>query len=437
MSLVQQRERRSNAGNRMRALLDKEADMEELFEMGESDDEAFSEIDEAVDTVDSDFDLDESEGEAEQEQLAEEEEKQIRISERQNKRQQQILQKTTRAPAISKTQSVKVNKSGRPSKKQQQETARQHSLDLSSRQSLRTKTILNRMQVEEQLRESEFKKALLPKRIRPEVRHMTQEELLAEAAITEEENRASLEQWQQKEADRQAKAKIKVKRGIQGPFVRYHSITDGPKQLVQPRKLLMIMDDQDGKLTQVDMTDPALLDYHYRRDVEDSGIATKNLITFFPNDDNNTNDMLQHIKTDGLTDRELDRLDRVPQLASWADRSPRFIKPLPCPITGKEARYREPVTYTPYATAQAYENIKHCLGHNYIWSTSMGIYTGTEMDSQGADGVPEGWDRMMLGKRPGEDDWLAPFPPWMAKDISHSNQQESSKPTRKKHRQRT
>ncbi|ORZ25683.1 YL1 nuclear protein-domain-containing protein [Absidia repens] len=472
MSFVQQREKRANAGSRMRALLDKEADMEELFELDESEDEAFSGVDdEQVDTVDSDFDMDESEGEAEQEQLAEEEEKRIQRAERQAKRpnirQQQFLQKSSvsQVPATSHTAlPTTANKPGRPTKKKQH-NKQQQSADLSSRQSLRTKTILNRMHVEEQIRESESKKARLPKRIRPEVRHLTQEELLAEAAITEEENRVSLEQWQQKEAERQAKAKVKVKRGIQGPFIRYHSFTDGAtKERPQQRKLVMIMDGDHGNTTQVDITDPMVLDFHYRRDVQECDISAKNLITFFPGDDpaiqkatagddNATSDdygddletnKLKHVKTEGLTDRELDRLDRIPQLASWADRSARTIKPLPCPITGKEARYREPMTHTPYSDAPSYSNIIDCMNHRYIWSPSLGLYIGNEFDKQGAEGVPDGWERMIEGKRPEEDDWNKPFPQWMATASKESSpplieeqQQNDTKPTRRRQRQRT
>ncbi|KAI8086292.1 YL1 nuclear protein-domain-containing protein [Halteromyces radiatus] len=430
MSFVQQREKRANAGSRMRALLDQEADMEELFELDESEDEAFSETEEeVVDTIDSDFDLEESEGEEEQEQLAQEEEKLIRQEERQARRPQpQFLQKPTKTmipkPTISAHDRI-IKKVGRPSKKQQTKT--QQSTDFSGRQSLRTKTILNRMQIEEQLRENEFKKALLPKRSRPKEHRLTQEELLAEAAITEGENLASLEQWQQKEAERQAKAKVKVKRGIEGPFIRYHSFTEGNKEeRPKRRKLVMIMDDKDGNTTQMDIVDPVALEFQYRRDVEECDLATRNLITFFQHDDNEANNMMDdqnkmtknkllHINTEGLTDRELDRLDRIPSLASWADRTPRTIKPLPCPISGKEARYREPMTSTPYSNAISYTKIIDCLKHNYIWSPSLGIYTSNEADSKGAEGVPEGWERMVLGKQSTmEQDWEAPFPSWLA-----------------------
>lgn len=43
MSFVQERERRANAGSRMRALLNQEIDMEELFEYNEAEeDQEFS-----------------------------------------------------------------------------------------------------------------------------------------------------------------------------------------------------------------------------------------------------------------------------------------------------------------------------------------------------------------------------------------------------------
>ncbi|CAO3629330.1 unnamed protein product [Cunninghamella echinulata] len=351
------------------------------------------------------------------------------------------------------------------------------------RQSFRTKTVLNRILVEEQIRENELRKALIPKRLRPLKKQFTQEELLAEAAKTEEENRASLLQWQQKEAERQEKSKIQVKRGIEGPFIRYHSFTDGsindrPKQ----KKLIMLTDDGDdggddddddghekdmdedheSKVKQIEITDPMALDHQYQLNVLESNIESRNLITFFSsspenkddpiqqqqpssntnhinnneNNENHTKDndndndhhkeiprnKLKHINTNGLTDREIDKLDIIPALASWIEKTPRAIKPIPCPITGKEARYRDPITTTPYATKEAYTIIQGCLQHKYIWSPSLGIYVGNEQDSKGALGVLDGWDRMIKGKKEGSDDWVPPYPSW----LTHSKESSPS-----------
>lgn len=286
------------------------------------------------------------------------------------------------------------------------------------------------------------------------MKRFTQEELLAEAAKTEEENRASLLQWQQKEAERQAKSKIQVKRGIEGPFIRYHSFTDGTiDDRPKPRKLIMLMDEDedDGddennskedhhvrKVKQVEVTDPAALDHQYQLDVLHSDIESRTFITFITSEDDinkhkqqleinsnennnennedhqhkNNNDSsdipknkLPHIHTNGLTDREIDKLDIIPALASWSEKSPRTIKPLSCPITGKEALYRDPITTSPYANKSAYQAIKDCLHHKYIWSPSLGMYIGKEDDLDGALGVLDGWDKILKGKKEGTKDW--------------------------------
>ncbi|CAO3633411.1 unnamed protein product [Cunninghamella blakesleeana] len=476
MSFVQQRERRANAGNRMRALLDKEMDMEELFELDESEDESFSEMeqDEPQDTVDSDFDLDESEGEDEQEKLAEEEEKQLRKEEKQTKKsskQQQYLQKSS-SSSLNNKKVLKPTTTTQHTKRK--DTSQSLDLNLnnsgssSNRQSLRTRTVLNRILVEEQIRENEERRALIPKRFRPAVKRFTQEELLAEAAITEEENRASLHQWQQKEAERQAKSKIQVKRGIEGPFVRYHSFTDGTiDDRPKPRKLIMLMDedvDKDNEnnddkdshpittAKQVEITDPTALEHQYQLDVLHSNVESRTLITFITSDDdinnyrkqleinsnennNNGNDngnnedhqhnnggdisdtsknKLSHIRTNGLTDREIDKLDMIPTLEYWTEKSPRIVKPLSCPITGKEAIYRDPISATPFATKTAYQAINDCLHHKYIWSSSLGIYIGKEDGIDSASGVLDGWDKILKGKKEGTKDWDGDtYPSWL------------------------
>ncbi|KAI9305151.1 YL1 nuclear protein-domain-containing protein [Cunninghamella echinulata] len=492
MSFVQQRERRANAGSRMRALLDKELDMEELFELEESEDESFSEIeqDEPQDTVDSDFDLEESEGEEEQEKLAEAEEKNIRKEEKKTKKPNTKPPSFLHKAKITKSSSASNNNNNKipipTSQRNKKNEIASPSFGSGGRQSFRTKTVLNRILVEEQIRENELRKALIPKRLRPLKKQFTQEELLAEAAKTEEENRASLLQWQQKEAERQEKSKIQVKRGIEGPFIRYHSFTDGtindrPKQ----KKLIMLTDDDDddggggdgdekdmnedheNKVKQIEITDPMALDHQYQLNVLESNIESRNLITFFSpsfenkddpihqqqqlqissntnhinnnennenhtKDNDNNNDLhkeiprnkLKHININGLTDREIDKLDIIPALASWIEKAPRAIKPIPCPITGKEARYCDPITTTPYATKEAYTIIQDCLQHKYIWSPSLGIYVGNEQDPNGALGVLDGWDRMIKGKKEGSDDWVPPYPSWLTHSKESSPSQE-------------
>ncbi|KAG0166930.1 Vacuolar protein sorting-associated protein 72 [Apophysomyces sp. BC1034] len=412
MSFVQQRERRSNAGNRMRALLDKEVDMEELFEDNESEDEEFQTKpeEEAEDVLDSDFDLNSSEGEQEQEDLGLQQDKQIAIEERQARRMvarnQQAIQTKTRTPAARKKE--------RPVKKpQEKQVFLDSSLYSSTRQSSRTNTILNRLQVEEQLRENEIRKSLLPKRERPMTRRLTQEELLAEAAITEEENRKSLEQWQQMEAERKAKAKKKDKKQMLGPFVRYRSFTDGkPEERPKRRKMIMIACENDRNVLS-EITDRAAIEWQAKYDLDQGDMEGRNLVSFM----DYTEDEPDEIKTTGINDRDLDRFDLIPALESWVHKEPKPAKPFMCPITGLTARYRDPRTLVPYANKKAYEVIQTCLHHKMNWSSTLGIHLGNQ---RGAAGVPEGWDRMLSGKIKGQEDWALAdgaiqYPKWLAR----------------------
>ncbi|KAI0791781.1 YL1 nuclear protein-domain-containing protein [Abortiporus biennis] len=47
-----------------------------------------------------------------------------------------------------------------------------------------------------------------------------------------------------------------------------------------------------------------------------------------------------------------------------------------CPITGKNAKYLDPRTAVPFADISAYQTLTSLLQHEYIWSESLGCYTG-------------------------------------------------------------
>jgi vacuolar protein sorting-associated protein 72 len=240
----------------------------------------------------------------------------------------------------------------------------------STRYSSRKNTMLNRIQVEDQMREHRKKKALQPKRERPVVNKLTQEELLAEAAITEEQNKHSLLEWQQKEAERKENAKKKEKKSITGTFVRYYSFADGnPK--IETSNLEGIADNSiNSNDWQNELMGRNLISF---MDSKESGIATQ------VSSGTETAD----------TDKDLGLVDLIDQLSSWLDKEPKPNKPVLCPVSGEIARYRDPHTNVPYANIHAYELIKSCLHHDMKWSSSSGLYLG-QLPS--AKGVPDGWN---------------------------------------------
>lgn len=221
---------------------------------------------------------------------------------------------------------------------------------------------------------------------------MTQEELLAEAEITERKNRESLEQWQQKEAEKKAKAKKKEANKIKGPFVRYYSYTDGrPDQRPKRRKIIMISSTPEGKNVQTEITDPEAIAWQEKLDFEDSDMVGRNLISFLDyRPEGQTSESLT-----GLSDRDLDKADLIPMLEPWSHRPSRPANPIYCPVTGLPARYRHPKTLIPYANAEAYKVIQACLNHDMVWYADMGIFVG---EPCGATGVPDNWEQAMRGQ---------------------------------------
>lgn len=241
--------------------------------------------------------------------------------------------------------------------------------------------MLNRIQVEDQMREHRKKKALQPKRERPVVNKLTQKELLAEAAITEEQNKHSLLEWQQKEAERKENAKKKEKKSITGTFVRYYSFADGkPKSDVSNEK----ENEQDIANTETISSD------------WQNELMGRNLISFLDSTKENGESGIATQTARGIdttdTDKDLGMVDLIDQLRDWLNKAPKPIKPVLCPVTGEIAKYRDPHTNVPYANIQAYELIKSCLHHDMKWSSSSGLYLG-QLPS--AKGVPGGWNSSM------------------------------------------
>ncbi|KAI8375601.1 YL1 nuclear protein-domain-containing protein [Choanephora cucurbitarum] len=348
MSLVQERERRANAGSRMRALLNQEEDMEELFEYQEDDEEdaAFSAAEEEEDKVDSDFDLDSSEGEQEHIEEGRQMDKQIALDEK----------KARKATTFNPSSTVPKPTNKKPAEKRKRAVVEELTEERTIRYSSRKNTILNRILVEGQLREHEKRRALQPKKDRPVANKLTQEELLAEAAITEEANKNSLLEWQQREAERKENAKKTDIKGVVGPFIRYHSFKDA---------------------LQVKSADSETIVY----DLDAMG---RTLMTFVEEEDLQEYDPEEREREVGI-----DQLGMIHHLSEWFEKLPKPNKPIVCPINGDLAKYRDPSSDVPYANVQSYRAIKSCLNHQTRWSPISHLYLGR---LPSAKGVPEGFD---------------------------------------------
>ncbi|GAO48738.1 hypothetical protein G7K_2908-t1 [Saitoella complicata NRRL Y-17804] len=245
-SLVAGRERRSNAGNRLRTLLDAEdvshlpslvtpdgevLDESLLFGEDANDVEFASDMDVQEDVVESDFDDDDEEEvedeEAVEKALIEEEKQQRRAGKR----------KATEAFIKPKKKAEPVKRRpGRPTKAEQAAAASETTTKITttttrrptlltsgSRRSARTTTAAVSTAVSAKLLALQARRARLPiQSRRSPTPELTQSERLAEAAITEEKNRASLGEWLRIEEERRRKRE-EMGRGqkrVLGAFVR-------------------------------------------------------------------------------------------------------------------------------------------------------------------------------------------------------------------------
>lgn len=288
-SIIATRARRSNAGSRMKALIESEEPMEEDAEgifMEFAEDEDFEDNGEQSEDGDSDedenedgngsengeegegndgrdnslsrsgkrsrqehqegddenfSDSDSSEEEEEEEDDAGEKELQKQKREEQ-KRKSKSLRKNRTAPLIKKPRaedpaSEERRRKARELAQQRQADASKQLMDASRRSSKRASTIKNKQQVLERIQEAETRRAQYIAPVAKEVHRMTQEELLEEAKITEQKNLASLRFYVEQEELRKQRqrAAMLAKRVPMTKFIRYSSKTT----LIPPRRLFV------------------------------------------------------------------------------------------------------------------------------------------------------------------------------------------------------
>lgn len=216
-----QRERRSNAGNRMAKLLDEEEEDEFYkttyggFQDVEEDRDYIQEK-EQDDVVDSDFDIDEDD-EPHSDQEAESKEKRKTNANVYKDPNRKKKSEKPKKPVGRKTKEPK------PKEEKTEKSEKITTLDTSTsgteRKSIRQSTAVKSAETQQRIKiRSELKKKK-PKKV--EEKWPTQEELLEEALETEKENLKSLERFEQIEMERK---KIRpTKKTITGPVIRYHS----------------------------------------------------------------------------------------------------------------------------------------------------------------------------------------------------------------------
>ncbi|ANB13462.1 putative vacuolar protein sorting protein [Sugiyamaella lignohabitans] len=287
-SIIATRARRSNAGNRLRSLLEAEEPLEDEenifmefeddqeFEIKEDEDDGEDgEDDEGEDdsgneglgdTVDVDEAAlngsqsqdrhmknkrshDEVDGDADDSNFSDsddssieggdsdedEGEKELQRRNREEKRQQQKLKqkKMLQLPTFKQPKAHTVQKA--PKLKKQFAPLSENLLATHRRVSKREATVRNKQDIIERLQEQEARKANYVAPVVKKVRKMTQEEKLAEAKITEEKNTASLNYFfaQEEERKQRRRAAMLAKRVPMKSFIRYISAT----KLIPPKRI--------------------------------------------------------------------------------------------------------------------------------------------------------------------------------------------------------
>ncbi|XP_051901865.1 vacuolar protein sorting-associated protein 72 homolog [Pristis pectinata] len=324
MSLAENRPSRKNAGNRMSRLLEAEEDDDFYkttyggFHEESGDDEYNTDQSESEDEVDSDFDIDEGD-----EPASDQEDDEPR-------RKRRVITKVYKEPVKSSRPKPKPRKSlSTPGTSEKAYTEKGDAADLPdefgeySRKSVRQSTTEHTRLTYLRVQERQVQPRRLRKAPHAETHQLSQEELLAEAKITEEINLRSLENYERLEADK--KRQVLKKRRCVGPTIRFHSVT------------MPLVTEISVKEENVDVEG---LDHEPQPTAEPSqtpvlapvGRCLRNFITF--SDDATFERAFPKARPPKVPAREL------------------------CPVTHKPALYRDPITDIPYANTRAFKIIR-------------------------------------------------------------------------------
>ncbi|XP_071150881.1 vacuolar protein sorting-associated protein 72 homolog [Mytilus edulis] len=304
------REKRSNAGNKMSRLLEAEDEDDFYkttyggFNEEEGDNEYESENSESEDT-DSDISIDEND------------EVKSDVEDEDGKRKKKgVNTKAYKEPVkkVVKTEKPKEKKPPKPKVSAVQiyhtpvkKTLRKSTADKTKERQDREKT--------KEAREKMLKEMAAQKNV-AEVRRLTQEELLEEAKITEEENLQSLEDYKRLEME---KKKNRIQKQInKGPMIKYQSFT-------------MPLIEELPMETEINVDDIMEPQKKSEDICEISEKCSRTFITF----------------TDDRTFKEY-----------FPQKKPKLSQKQYCPVTKLPAKYFDPITQTPYATAEAFRLIR-------------------------------------------------------------------------------
>ncbi|KAI5480977.1 YL1 nuclear family, transcription factor [Pseudohyphozyma bogoriensis] len=508
---VTNREKRANAGNRMRALLEDELEVDEMFQEEENDEEF--EAKEEEDIFDSDFGSTDSEaGEDEGEDAGE---KQLQREAKAERREARGKKKKThtpflpqfarqtkhaRKPPVASTSAVTLDGDGSalppPAKKRKVSLANAIA-GLTPRESSRKSAVAFKKTIEGRLQESEQRRLSLPKPVKKATASLTQADLIVEALETEEINRASLLAFYAAEEDRRAADRIAGMRyEIIGPKLTFLSRVEGvdrkekgkevaiedeekttSAKMESGRRRLIEVIGESGKegwkptiegenaaeagaiargelpAASTSTSNPPLATTNGEKvhpvpstpvvasaspqpppptvaaeDPSAPPLASTSTLAAPPPPTRNSS-ALATPSTEQPYTRNYLILDEYERSKSeemgvifgdhheWGSvkvvpsRSRVLNRKVPmCPITGLPAKYRDPRSFTPYATIAAFHTINQVIDETFVYNETLGAYTGKAglgMEKEIADANKGRKPPVNKGKAPAA---LAPAP---------------------------
>ncbi|XP_033096446.1 vacuolar protein sorting-associated protein 72 homolog [Anneissia japonica] len=323
MSLASGREKRVTAGNRLDRMLAEEADDDDFYKttyggFSEEVDDNEYESEASGNETSSDSDI----------SASEDDEPESDNEDEGPKRKRRVVTKAYKEPpkkvAPSKPKVTSKSREKTTSEKKTPQKMdidpREENLSSSLRKSSRRSTIQRVTEFKSRIKEREERakkmKEQISKKNMPEVRRLTQEELLKEAKKTEIENIASLKAYQLLEESRK-KQKF-TKQVYKGPTIKYRSMSMPFVQEIAPETNShdIVVDNDSMSRT---------------RSSTEQKKCSRNFITF--SDVNTYNEYFTHKK-----------------MRSHGKQI--------CPVTRLPAKYLDPITNIPYATIQAFKLIR-------------------------------------------------------------------------------
>ncbi|KAJ7158944.1 YL1 nuclear protein-domain-containing protein [Mycena filopes] len=441
--LVTRRSRRSNAGNRMAvAMAELEGSLEDVEEDGD-----FTNDKDEEDIFDADFESTDDEAQNEDatgETAAQEEEKRARKATRSR------LEKATDAAHARNKATFNPQAVVAPPKPRRRvalggavNAATGEAIaerPLGHRQSMRKHTVLNTSLTETRLKRSEQRKASqAPKKARPEVRTISQGELIARALDAEEGNIIQHRDYLKVEEEKRRRARV-VRPTVKGPLVRWLSRMEEVKVIVPPPP----PPTYNYSFTAASSGGFVFPAYH----LGSSNLAASHASTSYPATSQaaptsypsptslpssstpyRPNPTLPYIpytpaplvtRTEKVARNyvvhEETQVAEIPppnagrstnnrgQTApiskpswdatmtamfgshvNWEDVKVYLGKNRPlsrptqtCPLTGRNARYLDPRTGVPFADVGAFETLTRILNHEFVWSSELGAYIRQE-----------------------------------------------------------